>query len=259
MLTTIRSARRSRLESAVCVFTVMVCGSLSLLAASDAFALGVDHQRNASAWLSWTAVGTLGDSFVGGACDNDDRDEDDGDNDDGAGAADGVTTVLTADHGQSWHVIASALDAPSSRGSACHSLRGPPRGAIPVPDSIDRPRAGQTAGALDIDDRAKADGVGMLPAASTVLTTHHSHWTNPSGFRRSPQLGSDGISLRGPPQLPRVPRPFGSRPPPEGDAVNRCVQPCEKPQSDEVCASGARRVWSVGRSIEWFRQCEREH
>jgi hypothetical protein len=115
-----RWRRRLDLEPALALLTVAICGSLSLLAYSDASALGRDVRRQASGSYHWTALEKSPDS--GDA----DDDGDDGDDCDGAADVPAGATRLMADGRDAGTLVETASDVPQALRSVGWSLRGPP-------------------------------------------------------------------------------------------------------------------------------------
>jgi hypothetical protein len=206
-VTTTRRGWRSELDPALLVFTIVVCGTFSVLAAPAAPLRTGDGYRETPASHQWTASAT----------DRDSSSDSDGDNDDAAGALPAASPTLRADQGHADSPITVDLQVPAFLEQEGHSLRGPPQAGIAEPGcSLDRDIADRTSRSQewtaghssddscdnDDDDKDDDEGAGALPAIATLLTADHgvAQLLIQTGFDASFFIASDGHSLRAPPR-----------------------------------------------------------
>jgi len=171
------------LEPALLAFTVVVCGSVSLLANSRASAFDRDHQCDTSGSIPSTATAASHDSF------------DDGDDDGDVGVALLASPfILTSDDGLGGPVVQTEFDVPSSLRSERLSLRGPP----------DRNLASWAADSDSSDDNDDDDDddadTGELGRSSFASGAGQSCILIISEFDKRCSFASDNHSLRAPPQ-----------------------------------------------------------
>jgi hypothetical protein len=157
------------LEPALLAFTVVVCGSVSLLAYAHAAALACDHQCDTSGSNRWTSTATSHHSDDG---------DDDGDDDDDVGVALLAGSImLTSDDRHDGPRVEA--DVPLSLRSECLSSRGPPD----YDHQCDTPGSNRWTATVtsrdssdDSDDDDDDDDVGYaLLAASIILTSDDGH------------------------------------------------------------------------------------
>jgi hypothetical protein len=165
------------LEPALLAFTVVVCGSVSLLANSRASAFDRDHQCDTSGSTLSTATAASHDSF------------DDGD----VGVALlALPIVLTSDEGPDAPLVQIEFDVLLSLRSERVSSRGPP----------DRNLASWAAGSSDdsVDDDDDDDDTDDLGRSSFASGAGQSCILIISEFDKRFSFASDNHSLRAPPQ-----------------------------------------------------------
>jgi len=184
------------LEPALLAFTVVVCGSVSLLAYAHASAGACDHQCDTSGSDRWTSTATSHHS--------DDGDDDDDDDDDVGYALLAASIILTSDDGLGGPVVQTEFDVPSSLRSKRLS-RGPPRGSADRDLSSwtagDSERHRQNSSPADIDDDDDDDDdTGELGRPSFASGAGQSCILIISEFDKRCSFASDNHSLRAPPQ-----------------------------------------------------------
>ena len=197
-MTTTRRGWWPALELALLAFTVVVCGSVALLAHAHASALHCDHQCDTSGSNRSTATATSHDSVDDG--------DDDGDDDDDVGyALLAASIVLTSDDGHDGPRVQTHV--PSSLRSERLSSRGPPRG------SPDRDLSSWTAGHserhrhnssddgdIDDDDDDDDDDSSELGRSSPAPNRGQTWILILSELDGPFSFASDNHSLRAPPQ-----------------------------------------------------------
>jgi len=230
-VTTTRQGWRSALDLRLLAFTVIVCGSLPLLACSSVFSLARDVSRSHDGILRHSS-GLPSSSIPGDNNDIDDNDDDDSDDDD-AGALPGDAIRLTADRGPIRLLVETHGHSRSSLHWESGSLRGPPRKNLDeqtrsidrdISDRIAPPPAWTAARShrqpqnpshdtqdvdeRDFDDRDDDDddddddeSAGALLAASAMLESGHADGRRliPARFGAHSPVSSEAQSLRGPP------------------------------------------------------------
>ena len=170
------------LEPALLAFTVVVCGSVSLLANSRASAFDRDHQCATSGSISSTATAASHDSF------------DDGDDDGDVGVALlALPIILTSDEGPDAPLVQSGFDVLLSLRSERVSLRGPP-------DRNLASWAADSDSSDDDDDGDDDDDIGELGRSSFASGAGQSCILIISEFDKRCSFASDNHSLRAPPQ-----------------------------------------------------------
>jgi hypothetical protein len=178
MLTTTRRGWWLALEPALLAFTVVVCGSVSLLANSRASAFDRDHQCDTSSSIPSTATAASHDSF------------DDGDDDGDVGVALlALPIILTSDEGPDAPLVQIEFDVLLSLRSERVSSRGPP----------DRNLASCSSDDSD-DDDDDDDDTGDLGSSSFASGAGQSCILIISEFDERCSFASDNHSLRAPPQ-----------------------------------------------------------
>jgi hypothetical protein len=178
------------LEPALLAFTVVVCGSVSLLANSRASAFDRDHQCDTSGSDRLTATATSPDSF-------DNRDDDD----DVVDALLASPFILTSDDGLGGPVVQTEFDLPSSLRSERLSLRGPPDRDLPAWRTVgDSERHRQNSSDDSVDDDDDDDDTGDLGRSSFASGAGQSCVLIISEFDKRFSFASDNHSLRAPPQ-----------------------------------------------------------
>jgi len=185
------------LELALLAFTVVVCGSVALLAHAHASALPCDHQCDTSGSNRSTATATSHDSV-------DDGDDDGDDDDDDVGyALLAASIILTSDEGHAGPRIDTNV--PLSLRSERRSSRGPPD----YDHQSDTPGSNRwtaTATSRDSsddgdDDDDDDDDVGAaLLATSITLTSDDGHDGPRVQTHVLLSLRSARLSSRGPPR-----------------------------------------------------------
>jgi hypothetical protein len=234
-VTTTRQGWRSSLDLRALVFTVIVCGSVPLLAFSSAWSLARAASPSRGGSLRHSS-GLPPSNLPGDNNDIDDNDDDDGDGDE-ASALPGRAFRLTADPGPVRLLGETQVGSRGSlrwgtcllRGPPCHNLDEHTRSLhrhssnpIAVPPALDAAgshRHSQTpshdpqeADDRDLDDRDDDDDdddddgdderADALPAASAVLTTAaHDRRLIHATFGAHSPVRSEAHSLRGPPRI----------------------------------------------------------
>jgi hypothetical protein len=206
-VTTTRRGWRSELDPALLVFTIVVCGTCSVLAAPVTPVRAVDGYRETTSSHQWTAP----------ASDRDSSDDSDGDNDDATGALPAESPALRADQGHAGSPVTVDVRVPAFLEQEGHSLRGPPQAGMVAPGcSLDRDIADRTSQSQawtarhssddscddDDDDNDDDEGAGTMPAIAALLTADHglARFIIQAEFDASFFFASDGHSLRAPPR-----------------------------------------------------------
>jgi len=217
------------MDLSVLVFTVVVCGSLPLLAWSSAWSLARGASPSRNGLLSRSSETPLS-TLPADNNDVDDNDDDDSDDDD-AGALPGEAIGVIADHDATRLLIQRGYAPPLPLERESSSLRGPPRSTVdeqtrsiacnssgpivqqPVWTAEDSPRQPQNSpdDPQDVDDRDERDdddddddddeSAGALSDTSAALTADQTDGRRviPLTSGTHSPLKSETHSLRGPP------------------------------------------------------------